>query len=97
MHSYNLPPVQNNTAIIPAAAPIASPVSTLNPTTAAPLVRAGAALVVEPELPLDVVETGEVAVPVVPLLILEPDVAPLEAPVGAEDTVDWTDDGADVT
>jgi len=68
--------------MIPAAAPIASPVSILNPTTAAPLlVCAGAVVVVEVELPTavdtdavdadaDAVEAGEVAVPVLRLMLV---------------------------
>lgn len=82
--------------MIPAAAPIASPVSILNPTMAAPLlVCAGAVVVVELELPAavdaDAVEAGEVAVPVLVLMLVVEltDVAVLDE--DAEDADDAVD------
>jgi len=82
--------------MIPAAAPIASPVSILNATAAAPLrVCAGAVLVDEPELPpaavgADAVEAGKVAVPV--LLAMEvAEVTVLDAALDADDTEDAED------
>jgi hypothetical protein len=97
LHSHS-PAVQNNAAMIPAAAPIASPASILNPTTAAPLlVCAGAAavVVVEVELPdavdADAVEAGEVAVPVLVLMLVVEltDVAVLDE--DADEDVDEVD------
>lgn len=85
--------------MIPAAAPIASPVSILKPTTAAPLlVCAGAVVVVEVEPPTavdadaDAVEAGEVAVPVLRLMLVAEltDVGALdeEADEDVDDVVD---------
>jgi len=97
MRSYNSPrTLQNKAAMIPAAAPIASPVSTLSPIAAAPLlVLAGAVLVVEFELPPDAVDAGEVAVLVpVPLLVTVPLDAADDAEEIAEDVTDLADDTA---
>jgi hypothetical protein len=90
--------------MIPAAAPIASPVSTLNPIAAAPLLVWAGAVPVELVFPLDVVDVdaGEVAVLVpVPLLVTVPvevtDVAPLDAADDAEEIAEDATDLADDT
>ena len=109
-HSHS-PPIQNNAAMIPAAAPTTSPVSIFNPAAAAPLlVVAGAVLVDELELPpaaveADGVEAGPVVVLVlVPVPVLVPvtllavevaDAAVLAPEEDAEDAEDVEEDAVD--
>jgi len=95
--------LQSQAAMIPAAAPIASPVSTLNPIAAAPLLVWAGAVPVELVFPLDVVDVdaGEVAVLVpVPLLTVPVEVtnvAPLDAADDAEEIAEDATDLADDT